>query len=62
MFATHTRVPGSVASKRLALHQIVARKAVSLFVDAAKSARGRPIGVARVQFMQESSTVFANCQ
>src|SRR5467141_1007004 len=62
LFATHTRGPGSVASKRLALHQIGARKAVSLFGDAAKTARGRPIGVAGVQFMQESSTVFANCQ
>src|SRR5882762_619874 len=52
----------SVACKRLALHKIGARKAVSLFGDAAKTARGRPIGVAGVQFMQESSTVFANCQ
>src|SRR5258707_8570090 len=49
--ATHTRVPGSVASKGLALHQIGAEKAASVFGDAAKSARGRPTGMAGVQSM-----------
>src|ERR1700687_3050706 len=62
LFATHTRGPGSVASKRLALHQNGAEKTASVFGDAAKSARGGLTGVTGVQFMQESSTVFANCQ
>ena len=60
--ATHTRVPGSVASKGLARHQKGAQKAASVFGDAAKSARGRPTGMAGVQFMQKCSTTFANCQ
>src|SRR5713226_2272439 len=60
--ATHTRVPGSVASKELAQHQNGAQKAASMFGDGAKSARGRPTGVAGVQFMQECSTILANCQ
>jgi hypothetical protein len=62
LFATHTRGRGSVASKGLALHQNGAEKAASVFGDAAKSARGRLNGVAGVQFMQKSSTVFANCK
>ena len=60
--ATHTGVPASVASKGLALHKNGAEKAASVFGDAAKSARGRPNGVAGVQFMQECSTILANCQ
>jgi hypothetical protein len=55
LFATHTRVPGSVAPKGLTLHQNGAGKAASIFGDAAKSARGRPIGVADVQSMQKYS-------
>jgi hypothetical protein len=62
LFATHTRVPGSVASKELALHQNCAEKAASVFGDAANSTRGRPIGVAGVQFMQKCSMLPANCQ
>src|SRR6267143_2761521 len=49
LFATHTRGLGSVASKGLELHQNGAEKAASVFGDAAKTARGRPIGVAGVQ-------------
>jgi hypothetical protein len=60
--ATHTRVPGNVASKGLALHQNGAEKAASVFGDVAKSARERPTGMAGVQFMQERSMIFANCQ
>ena len=62
LFATHTRGPGNVASKGLALHQNGAEKAASVFGDAAKSARGRLIGVAGVQFMHKNSTARANCQ
>jgi hypothetical protein len=46
LFATHTRVRRSVASKGLALQQNGAEKAASVFGDAAKSAPGRLIGVA----------------
>src|SRR5260370_42387432 len=49
--ATHTGVPASVASKGLALHQNGAEKAASVFGDAAKSVRRRPLGMAGVQFM-----------
>src|ERR1700687_2671464 len=62
LFATHTRGPGNVASKGLALHQNGAEKAASVFRDAAKRAGGRPIGVAGVQFMHKNSPARANCQ
>ncbi len=62
LFATHTRVVGSVAFKGFALHQIGAEKAASVFGDSAKSAGTKATEVAGVQFMQECSAIFANCQ
>jgi hypothetical protein len=62
LFAIYTKVRVNVASKGLTLRPIGAEKTASVFGDVEKSARGRLIGVATVQFMQKCSTVQTNCQ